>query len=471
MRTALACAAALLAGVGSQDATESFDRDPGWDGHQNRAATPDPRTIRQDFGFSPDTRHAGGDAGEIGGLVTPAAEPAFYAKAIPERSLETPVSASGRLLYEKGAGNLLLGFFNAETINEWRTPNTLVARLNGRGDTFHAHVEYATRRWRAGAHVIGEYDRVKDRLHPVELPCGVPVDWSLAYDPAGEGGRGTLTLTLGGHRTVCALEPGHKADGATFNRFGILPVLKSADGPGRIWIDDLTIDGAREAFSRDPGWEGRDNRRTYVTSNVRPRFDFGYSPTRHAGGQKPGEIGGRIFRGDGRYPDRMAYYGARLAELTLTAPLRASGRLALRRGVSDSDTLIGFFHSAHSLQSGGTDAIGTPPDFLGLAIGGPSREGFFVVPSYRTHGTSRRIADRGPLILPDGASHAWSLDYDPAGGGTITLRVGAETVRLELEKGSAAEGAHFDRFGIITTHVDGNTQEVYLDDLTYTSKP
>ena len=28
--------------------------------------------------------------------------------------------------------------------------------------------------------------------------------------------------------------------------------------------------------------------------------------------------------------------------------------------------------------------------------------------------------------------------------------------------------AHFDRFGIITTWVDGNSQTIYFDDLTYT---
>jgi hypothetical protein len=29
-------------------------------------------------------------------------------------------------------------------------------------------------------------------------------------------------------------------------------------------------------------------------------------------------------------------------------------------------------------------------------------------------------------------------------------------------------GAHFNRFGVITTHTDGNAQQLYFDDLTYT---
>src|SRR5262249_9801673 len=66
----------------AEERRESFDADPHWDGHNHRSTTPDPRTVRQDFGFSP-TNHAGGtSASELGGLITPAAEPAWYAKKI-----------------------------------------------------------------------------------------------------------------------------------------------------------------------------------------------------------------------------------------------------------------------------------------------------------------------------------------------------------------------------------------------------
>jgi hypothetical protein len=46
--------------------------------------------------------------------------------------------------------------------------------------------------------------------------------------------------------------------------------------------------------------------------NARPAFDFGFSRTHYAHGIAPGEIGGLFFRGDQRYPQRMAYYGVRL---------------------------------------------------------------------------------------------------------------------------------------------------------------
>src|SRR5215213_5652194 len=94
--------------------TETFDRDPGWDRANNRPADrrDQPVTIRQDFGFSP-TAHAGGKAGEIGGFVQAAAEPAFYALALPDHTFEQPLSASGTLAVADGGTHLLLGFFNA----------------------------------------------------------------------------------------------------------------------------------------------------------------------------------------------------------------------------------------------------------------------------------------------------------------------------------------------------------------------
>src|SRR5439155_1654760 len=116
--------------------------------------------------------------------------------------------------------------------------------------------------------------------------------WALDYDPKANAGRGALTARIGEQTAVCNLAEGHRADGATFNRFGLLTVMKSADGGGEVWLDDVNVNGVVEDFSRDPGWEGVGNRRSYVSTNVRPRFDFGWSKTRHAGGQASGELGG-----------------------------------------------------------------------------------------------------------------------------------------------------------------------------------
>jgi hypothetical protein len=229
-----------------------------------------------------------------------------------------------------------------------------------------------------------------------------------------------------------------------------------------------------DRFDRDPNWDGLHNRRSYTTRNVRPRFDFGFSPTHLAGGRAAGEIGGLIFRGDERFPDRMAYYGDRLETLTLEHPLTASGKICFRRGVTDSTTHFGFFHSTDSMRPSKLQKSGIPEDFLGIAIEGPSDEGFFFYPAYGLDrdGLSRSQPRGGaPHIYPDGRPRSWTLDYSPSaadGRGRITLTLDGRGVCLDLLPGHRAIGAHFNRFGIITTHIDGNGQEVYLDDLTYT---
>jgi hypothetical protein len=403
----------------------------------------------------------------------PAAEPAYYAKKLPTQTFNDVLTASGMLMVEKGAGHTLIGFFNDRTLNEWRTPNTIVLRINQRGDVFHCHVEYCTGKWRASAGIIGEYDKVRDRMHPKELRCGQIYNWSLKYEPNDREGRGLVTATLDGDAASFELSPDHKSDGAEFNHFGILNVMKQFDSAGRLWLDNVTINGEREEFGRDPHWDASGNRRTYETRNVRPRFDFGFSPTHYAGGKAAGELGGLFFRGDCRYPDRLAAYGDRLRPLTLEKPLRASGKVSLRRGVTDSTTLIGFYHSAHSLFVNPSQDASTPQDFLGAAIEGPSREGFHFYPLYRNHsrGASSRIAAHAPHIYPDGAMHNWSLEYDPTGAGgngRITVTFDGRTVTINLASGHKAAGAQFDRFGLVTPWIDGNGQHVYFDDLSYT---
>src|SRR6266581_3123627 len=89
--------------------------------------------IVQNFGFSGSSTNAGGPAGEIGGFITPAGEPAFYGKVITPTSFSNSLSGSGILNVPQGGGHTLIGFFNADTVNEWRTPNTIALRIYGRG--------------------------------------------------------------------------------------------------------------------------------------------------------------------------------------------------------------------------------------------------------------------------------------------------------------------------------------------------
>jgi hypothetical protein len=454
--------------------TESFDGDPGWDGHNNRSQVPPPVQITQNFGYSSNTSRAGGTLGEIGGLVTPDGEPASYAKVLPSLSFNDPFSVTGRLNVQTGGGHTMVGFFNSNTLNEWRTPNSVALRLYGRDNVFFAYAEYGTSKWRvAGASFPGAGGDF-----PFNSGLTTSHTFSLQYDPGGNGGVGLITAAIDGQSATLPLLPEHRADGASFNRFGMFNVIKSVDSAGRFYLDNLVINGQTDSFSTNPNWEGRNNQRVYTSTNVRPRFDFGYTPTNKAGGAASGEIGGQIFRGDSRVAfggSRMAYYGDRLDQtLDLEHPLKASGKVAFHRGVTDSTSLIGFFHSTDSVWNSDAQGAASPENFMGVAIEGPSAEGFFFYPGYGVNQEDSSPNVRGnnpPYIYPDGSSHDWTLEYDPAGNngkGRITISLDGQLTTLDLLDGHKQIGAHFDRFGIITTHRDGNGQSVYFDDLTYT---
>ncbi len=465
---------AIAADAFGEERRQNFDADPQWDAVNHRAATPQPQTVEQDFGYSA-TQHAGGATpGEIGGMLTPTAEACYYAKAIELVTLDDRLTASGTFASTGRQFHVLVGFFNADTLNEWRTPNSLVLRLYGRGDVFYAYVEYCTSRWRAGGDNPGGFATITDpdtgRAELRGFATGVPHRWALEYDPGGAGGDGAITVTIDGETAVCVLDPGHKADGAVFNRCGLLNIPKHYDQGGEVWLDDVTINGQTEDFDRDPGWDAHRNRATFTTHNVRPRFDFGFSPTQFAGGKSRGELGGVVFRGDCRRADRLAYYGDRLDTLTLDKPLRAEGRVALVRGVSDSTVLIGFFHAQDSMVVSDDQSSGWPVNFIGAAVEGPSSEGFLIYPAYRVPGGSGALAraENPPHILPDGSAARWEFDYSPEGSGRIELSFGDQAVRLDLGSGHRDKPARFNRFGIVTTWIDGNAQHIYFDDLVYT---
>ncbi len=467
----LSCILLFACDLLAAERRQCFDTDPGWEGRNNRLGATETRPVQQAFGYSR-TAHSGGAQGELGGAIWPVGEPAYYAKRITPQTFAEPLSASGSLVCTGRNFHVQLGFFKSDSCKEWRTPNTVVFRLYGRGDVFLAYVGYATGLWRAGELAFERKDPGTGKRVTKPYPSGKTVHtWSLRYDPKGNGGGGAIIARLDEDTLVVNLEAGHKADGATFDRFGLLNVMKHYDQGGEVWIDDVTVNGEMERFSTDPKWESFQNRRTYATSDIRPMFDFGYSKTHHAGGLAAGELGGRLYRGDGRYPAKMAAYADRLEPLSLRAPLKASGIVCLRRAVSDSDTLLGFFHSVHSFESGNSDAISTPPDFVGIGIGGPSVEGFYFAPRYRLHGSEGQVASQGPRIFPDGTPRRWSLDYTPETRdrpGRITVILADQAVTLELPQGQQRREIHLNRFGLITTHTDGNGQIVFFDDLEYT---
>ena len=117
-------------------------------------------------------------------------------------------------------------------------------------------------------------------------------------------------------------------------------------------------------------------------------------------------------------------------------------------------------------------------DYVGINIEGPSSEGFFFYPVYRVHGDIAGALGGGsgkaPHIYPDRTVHDWTLTYDPAGAdgrGQITVTLDDQTCTLDLEPGAKAAGATFDRFGICTPWIDGNSVTAFFDDIQYTYTP
>lgn len=443
---------------------QAFDARPEWKGKNNRLVPDPPPVTRQDFGFRP-TRHAGGEAGEIGGWVSRSTTPAWYAERIAPKTLNDTLSAAGKFAVTANGGNsgILLGWFH-ESSRGWRTPNSLALRLDGNGGTYWVFFEYATQLYQTGGgHTFqGEqYQTTKTKPFPAD---GTVHTWSLRYDPEGADGRGEITLVLDGNPYKAALESGHKAGGATFNRFGIWNHQTTGDGI-EVYFDDLVIDGKPHDFASDPGWEARGNRIEFADRVRRPFHDFGYSVTNHAGGKAPGEIGGVIWRGG-----EPASYADEVGPFSLDDELHASGTIAFTAGSADSGALIGFFDSrSHQAPRGETDPV---PNKLAIIIEGPSRVGHYFRPLYsdgRGEGADREI---GPLIRPDGKPHAWSLDYDPqgpGGNGRITVRLDDDVRELDLKPDARRTGATFDRLGLFNMNRSGHSVELWLDDLKYSA--
>ncbi|RBP36616.1 hypothetical protein DES53_11655 [Roseimicrobium gellanilyticum] len=61
--------------------TETFDKDPGWEQHQNLVEIKKAPMVKQDFGYST-TAFASDTAGEIGGSITRTTRPAHYGEKI-----------------------------------------------------------------------------------------------------------------------------------------------------------------------------------------------------------------------------------------------------------------------------------------------------------------------------------------------------------------------------------------------------
>jgi hypothetical protein len=127
----------------------------------------------------------------------------------------------------------------------------------------------------------------------------------------------------------------------------------------------------------------------------------------------------------------------------------------------------GWFNS-HSLRTG----PGTLKDFLGIRLEGPTRVGHYFRPVCATARSSQSDAQKGPVLVPNSGTHKWTSNYDPtanAGSGAVQVALDGEKVTLPLPAGHKAQGAQFDRFGVLSQHPGGGLVKAYFDNLRYTT--
>ena len=435
---------------------EFFDKDPGWDSANNLPNYGECKQITQDFGFS-NTNYAGLSLGELGGLISRSVKPAYYGDDIGTLTLNDSLVASGTFsLANSDDGVVSIGWFNSER-QGWRPVNFLGFRFDGQTNSAIMHVDYTTKTWRAG----GLGTRVKI------LADSSKHLFKIEYDPNSNFGNGRIIFTLDNSQHILNLAPGHKDEGALFNRFGIFNGQKSAGATSKVYFDDLeykTKQGIRKQdFSTNPGWDSKGNRISFEDCEIYGNQNFGFSNTNFAGSNK-GEMGGLFWRLD--ESNKAIHYGDVIKELTMNDYLEASGSISFVDGASDSGMQIGWFDSE------GIEKL-VPKSFIGILVEGPSAIGHYFRPKYTTPSGNYVVPAKGPVILPNGVKHQWRIIYDPSANnkqGRITVYLDNEVEVLDLPSGHKQDGVKLNRFGIFPLRASGAYIKIYFDDISYTSE-
>src|SRR5687768_6651388 len=147
-------------------------------------------------------------------------------------------------------------------------------------------------------------------------PDGSKHTWELRYNPKGGRGFGEITIVINGASTSIHIPKEHREQGATFDRFGIFNNQTAGDLI-EAYLDDIAINGEKHDFSSDPKWDAKGNNDLVKDTSPYGAQDYGYSPTNHAGGAKPGEAGGFFQSVDPWEKDFQGYYADRVGRLTL----------------------------------------------------------------------------------------------------------------------------------------------------------
>jgi hypothetical protein len=209
----------------------AFDEDPHWTGQNNRLTFDD--TFKRgghQFGYQPESHFAGGEPGEIGGVIF-SDNAGFFGDDVGRLTLDDPLVATGRLALKERASEagFYLGWFNSK--ERGYPPKNVIGVFaegpNSVGSMFRPI--YATSDAKIGTAL---------KEAPVIDPFGKPGAWRIEYDPKGADGRGELRVSLDGKEAVLALDPAARKQNAVFDRFGIA-IYEGGGQWSTVFLDDL----------------------------------------------------------------------------------------------------------------------------------------------------------------------------------------------------------------------------------------
>jgi hypothetical protein len=219
-----------------------LDKDPHWDGLNNRITmVQDDFHARQNFGYT-QTNWAGLLPGEIGGRFwgTEVIDPlhAWYAADVGKLTLEDPITFSGQVNFVEGAvdGRMLIGYFNRDA---------RMADISGeyKGNPPHQflgiEVMDQTRLGYSFTAVCSPRQNIAvENRGPVFIPDRIKRPFSFRYDPAA-GKAGRITVQLGKESFTTDLTPEQRKTGSAFDHFGLLNPRKGGKYVD-VYFDDIS---------------------------------------------------------------------------------------------------------------------------------------------------------------------------------------------------------------------------------------
>jgi hypothetical protein len=357
----------------------------------------------------------------------------------------------------------MVGFFNRAN-RDWRPPNALVFQVEtdpAEDGDYSLSLGWGSRDYHAGGEYVGG-----EREQAKGYDFGQVYRWRLRYDPAA-GDQGKAQLEIDGERVASvSLSAEGRQAGAAFDRFGIANQVKTRGKSVELYVADVRIDGVPQDPSSDPAWSGTGNQVAWRDCYIGDINQFGWT------GRDDGRLGGFISRTDEDRPELRAFYADRVGRLTLEDPLHVDGTVRLERANSDSATLVGWFTGT---TTGARKAEIAPPEFIGIAITGPSSVGQYFGPLVSDRSGELAPEDPDGIVLnPSPVTRRFSFDYQPDDGaaGVVVVRLDGWQAVLKLPRRLRERGAAFNRFGMRNVERGGSFQVVYFDDLRYTvSRP